>query len=116
MKLWDEGPAFCGAWNFGPLNTEIWTVEQIVQKVCALWGSGSYHVDATPREHESHWLRLDASKARIRLGWAPKNTVQDALRKTVTWYQLYYQGASAHELKRYSLQQIDGYMNLPSPL
>jgi CDP-glucose 4,6-dehydratase len=116
MKLWDEGPAFCGAWNFGPLNTEIWTVEQIVQKVCALWGSGSYHVDATPREHESHWLRLDASKARIRLGWAPKYTVQDALRKAVTWYQLYYQGASAHELKRYSLNQIDDYMNLPSPL
>ena len=39
MRLWDEGPAFCGAWNFGPLNTEIWTVEQIVQKVCALWGA-----------------------------------------------------------------------------
>jgi len=110
MKLWDGDRQFSGAWNFAPLNTEVFTVESIVSDIIKLWGRGTYKICKQPLEHESHWLRLDASKARVLLGWAPKYTVEQALAQTVAWYQLYYNGASPEEIERFSIQQIKSYL------
>lgn len=109
VKLWDNGPQYSGAWNFGPMDDEVWTVEELVRKVCTLWGNGSYIIDSQPHPHEAHWLKLDCSKARIELDWNPKFKVQAALEKTVEWYRIFYSGSPADELRTSTIKQIEEY-------
>ena len=108
-KLWEEGPRFSGGWNVGPMDAEVWSVEDVVLEVCRLWGQGDYTLDSRPHPPEAHWLKLDCSKARIRLGWLPKYCVREALEKTVDWYKAYYSGLDVAELRRFTVRQIQDY-------
>ena len=36
---------------------------------------------------ESHYLKLDSTKAQSQLGWSPVWGVDDALEKTIEWYK-----------------------------
>lgn len=39
--------------------------------------------------HEASLLKLDCSKLKSRMGWMPHWTIQEAVKKTVEWYQMY---------------------------
>ena len=68
-RLYKEGSSFGEAWNFGPEDVDARTVAWIVQKICAQWGTDAvYTVDNSLHAHESNYLKLDCSKAKIRLG------------------------------------------------
>ncbi len=109
-RMLNEGPAYCGPWNFGPGDGEIYTVEKLIQKACKLWGKGRYELDRTDHPHEANWLRLDSSKARARLGWKPMDSVEEALRKAIEWYRLFYAGGDPKAMKRLTTAQIKQYM------
>ena len=53
--------------------------------------------------HEDHQLRLDASRARIELGWKPRLKIETALEWTLTGTGVRMQGA---DMKRETLAQI----------
>jgi CDP-glucose 4,6-dehydratase len=38
-------------------------------------------------EHEIPEQYLDCSKARRRLGWMPRHSLEEALRETIAWYE-----------------------------
>jgi CDP-glucose 4,6-dehydratase len=40
--------------------------------------------------HEIPEQFLSASKARARLGWAPRFTMDDGLERTIEWYSRYF--------------------------
>lgn len=109
-KLWSNGPKFSGAWNFGPMDGEVWTVEDVVKEAIHCWGEGSYRVENLGNPHEAHWLKLDCSKARIELKWQPKYSVHQALTKTVHWYRQFYEDARTEEMRSLSARQIKEYM------
>ena len=84
-----EGDVACtGAWNFGPDFDGLITVERLVEKLIAAWGSGSYacsiHDDGI---RESGLLNLDSCKARHYLGWQPVWGIDETIKKTVEWYK-----------------------------
>jgi CDP-glucose 4,6-dehydratase len=54
---------------------------------------------------EAPVLRLDASEARRRLGWAPRWDARQALDATREWHDAVRAGADAREL---TLAQIEG--------
>ena len=114
-RLLDRGAEFSGGWNFGPSDAELWTVESVVKEVCRLWGDGRYTVSQAKHPHEAQLLRLDASKARLQLGWCPRYSVQEALRHTVDWYRRFYAGGTQDNLRRLSLQQIQDYGAAATP-
>lgn len=63
------------------------TVLELVQRLLTLLGS-----DLAPdvRNEASHEIRLQylsAAKARDRLGWAPRHTLEEGLVKTIAWYR-----------------------------
>jgi CDP-glucose 4,6-dehydratase len=105
-KLYEEGTPWSGAWNFGPWDQDLWTVEAVVQKVVNLWGQGGYRVESAGHPHEAHWLKLDCSKARVRLGWQPRYNVTEALKLTVDWYRAFYSGLSSQDLHALLRHQI----------
>jgi CDP-glucose 4,6-dehydratase len=113
-KLWYHGSRYSGAWNFGPMDDEIWPVHKVVEKVCSLWSKEleskiRYPKSDIQNPHEAHWLKLDCSKARFELAWRPVYSLEHALEKTISWYKEYYQERSCEEIRRYTLGQIEEY-------
>ena len=109
-KLYVEGPQYGCGWNFAPIDTgDIWPVEKIVRRICALWGNGTYVVDKDAQPHEAHMLRLDCTKANIELGWRPRYKVAEALNVTVDWYRAWSANPAPGHMREVTLRQIDAY-------
>ena len=93
--LQSDDPAWCDAWNFGPLPGEEIPVSQLVELFVQAWGSGSWQ-DASDREgpHEAGVLRLCIDKALHQLGWRPRWGVAEAVRRTAEWFRRFYASSS----------------------
>lgn len=106
-RLWDEGSAFSGGWNFGPEQTDIRPVAWVADSMAALWGDGAQWAQAPgSHPHEAPTLTLDCAKARDRLHWTPLLTLAEALEWTVTWYRAY---SEDRPMRRLTERQIDQY-------
>lgn len=105
-KMFKDGAKYSGAWNFGPDFNSVAPVKTVVDRVVALWGSGSW-VDCSDQEalHEAVLLRLDCTKAKTLLGWKPRLDLNTALAYTLAWYKNYAHG-DVYELCR---EQIAEY-------
>jgi CDP-glucose 4,6-dehydratase len=87
-----EDPGAAAAWNFGPADAA--PVGRVLDRLSALWPGGiAWHADAGPHPPEEPTLRLDSTRARERLGWAPRRDLDAALRAVVEWYLAYRDGA-----------------------
>ena len=107
QRLYEEGGGFAEGWNFGPSDDDAMPVEWIVRKMCELWGNGArYEIDGGNHPHEAHYLKLDCSKAVMRLGWQPRWDLEKALRSIVEWVTLYRAGG---DLRALCLKQIETY-------
>ncbi len=105
--LWRHGAGFAEGWNLGPRDEDARPVQWIVERLGELWGAGArWRLDGGDHPHEAHFLKLDISKARSRLGWAPRWRLEDALLHTVDWHQSWLGGQDARALCH---AQIDAY-------
>jgi CDP-glucose 4,6-dehydratase len=103
-------PRYASAFNFGPGNADSWTVDRIATKLAELWGEGASWVhDAEPGVHENQTLRLDATKARMELGWQPRLNIETALEWTAHWYRSWHQGA---DMRQETLAEIAEFEKL----
>ncbi len=110
QKLIEVGPPFAQAWNFGPPEDSHETVEQLSVRLIDTWGQGRTQVDESvdPHLHEARYLALDWTKAKDRLGWSPKLSLDETIRLTAQWYQAYRTNPTS--AARLTEQQIDDYM------
>lgn len=98
------------AFNFGPGDDEVWTVEQIADHLSAAWGHGVGWVrDPEEGVHEARMLRLDSSKARAQLGWRPRLNTRESIQWTLEWYQRWHRGEN---MRDFTLGQIERYEGL----
>jgi len=95
------------AWNFGPNDEDIMTVESVVKKVIRAWGRGEYRVQKKDNLHEAGLLKLDISKAHHHLYWKPVLPVEEAIEWTVQWYRRYYDGKPMMD---FTIRQIEEYI------
>ena len=85
-------------------------VSALVASVCALWGEGAqWHTSQQLQPHEATILALDASKARARLAWRPRLTLDEALSWTTRWYKAFYAGG---DMREYTVRQIREYQEV----
>ncbi|WP_170836314.1 CDP-glucose 4,6-dehydratase [Pandoraea sp. ISTKB] len=106
-KLYTEGPAFVGGWNFGPNDSDTQPVQWIVEHLVARWGDGAaWQRDSAPQPHEATYLKLDCSKAKSLLGWTPRWTLSEAIDHIVEWHQAFLRNADMRPL---TLSQINAY-------
>ena len=60
------------------------------------WGDGArWFQPARDAPHEAALAKVDASRARSQLGWAPRLRLDEALAWTVEWHRRLAAGASA---------------------
>jgi CDP-glucose 4,6-dehydratase len=105
-RLWDD-PSAATAWNFGPDEGDARPVGAIVDRLDELWPGGLRRQD-DPGEHphEARYLKVDSSRARARLGWAPRWGLEQALESIVEWYAALRDGA---DMRAVSLGQLDAF-------
>ena len=107
QRLYEGASEVAEGWNFGPTDDDAWTVGRVVEMTTSLWGDGaSWRRDENTWPKEAMLLRVDATKARMRLGWRPRLDVTQALAWTVEWYKAVGRGQSALAL---TLEQIERY-------
>ena len=70
------------------------TVLQLAQQILRLVGREDLALDVRAEaQHEIRHQYLDASKARQRLGWQPRFTLEEALARTIAWYRAFLEGS-----------------------
>ncbi len=97
-RLYEDGKNYMEAWNFGPNENEEITVRDMVQLICKMWGNDAqWELDKSNVDypHEAFTLKLDSSKSRTRLGWAPKLSLDSSLKCVVEWYREFYSGVTS---------------------
>ncbi len=108
QSLYLSGHAFAEGWNFGPRDEDVEPVEWILNKMVGNWGQGaSWQLDSGIHPHEAKYLKLDISKARTHLQWAPTWSLENTLHKIISWHRAWL----AHEdMKAYSINEMESYM------
>lgn len=105
QKLLEEKRAFAEAWNFGPSDEGSITVEEVVNHVKKHWNTIDYEINRDPHQlHEANLLKLDCSKAHIRLKWKDVWESETTFEKTVLWYKNFYENNTINtinDLKQY---------------
>jgi CDP-glucose 4,6-dehydratase len=98
-----ESADWAAPWNFGPEGAE--TVRWIVDRVCARWPL-DVRVEPPGDGVEAPALRLDASKARSRLGWEPRLDLAAGLDATVFWHDSVRDGADARTVTLTQIEEV----------
>jgi CDP-glucose 4,6-dehydratase len=99
---------FSGAWNFGPDERSIRTVEDVARLAATTWGGGEIIHEPDPKApHEATLLALSSDKARRLLGWQARWDFVRAVSATIDWYRDVYHGMAPIDVSR---RQIKDYM------
>lgn len=106
--LYEFGPDYGEGWNFGPKDEDAKPVRWIVERLTALWGKGaSWYLSEGEHPHEAHYLKLDCSKAKIRLDWHPIWELNTTLEKIVNWQKAWIE---KQDMKQVTINEINEYM------
>jgi CDP-glucose 4,6-dehydratase len=104
--LFMEGETFAEGWNFGPNDEDARPVSWIVERLAKMRQDVKWQCEEAPQPHEAHYLKLDSSKAKSRLGWQARWRLQTALQKTLEWHQAWRDGG---DMRAFTLMQIAQY-------
>ncbi len=105
-RLYVEGASFAEAWNFGPSYDATYSVQWIVERMAEIRSDVNWRCCEESQLHEANYLKLDSSKAHIKLGWKPKWNLETALNKTIAWHQSW---CNKQNMRAITLQQITEY-------
>lgn len=106
-KLYTQGNNYAGAWNFGPKDDDVRSVAEIMDYLVKKWPSSTaWVVDQDDQPHEAQLLKLDISKAKIKLNWEPQWDLSTTLDSIIRWHQLWLDGSDMREV---TLGQITDY-------
>jgi len=109
-KLWASGSEYSEGWNFGPLTNDEKSVKWITEKLIEKWDSNiKWKIDNDIGLHEASYLKLNCSKATMRLDWKPKMNLDQGINWTTEWYKQYQQ---KNDMRKFTEKQIDDFQLL----
>ena len=108
QKLYEHGISFAEGWNFGPSDEDARPVEWIVSRLTRQWGEDAgWQIDQSSHHlHEAHYLKLDCSKAKMRLDWLPRWSLPRALDSIIAWQRAYLM---QQDMRKVTVQQIEQF-------
>jgi CDP-glucose 4,6-dehydratase len=106
-RLYTQGQAYAESWNFGPRDEDARSVKWIVEYLCHAWGDGaSWDLHCGDHLYEAGFLKLEISKARQRLQWEPRWSLEGALDRIAKWHQAWLSG---EDIRAVCLNEIAQY-------
>ncbi|MFH1306940.1 MAG: CDP-glucose 4,6-dehydratase [Candidatus Micrarchaeota archaeon] len=100
--LYEKKKNISATYNFASEEKNFVTVKEIAQK-----SGAEFEILPDEKKHEAKMLKLDASKAKEELGWAPKIGIEKALEMTFEWYDKYY--SKNADMAEFTQGQINNY-------
>lgn len=94
----EDGRSLATAWNFGPDEGDRRPVRWVVEYVSRRWPTPIETRFGAGEALESAVTRLDSSRARTKLGWAPPWDLPASLDATMDWYVRQHEGEDARAL------------------
>ena len=105
--LYTQGQTYAEGWNFGPRDDDSRPVQWIVEHLCKQWGAdATWILQPGAHPHEANLLKLDISKARKGLHWAPRWSLETALKNIIDWHQSWLSG---QDMRAVCLKQISNF-------
>jgi CDP-glucose 4,6-dehydratase len=91
-RLWRDGKEHSEAWNFGPSDDDAKPVAWVAEELLRRWRANTvWRADEAEQPHESQSLKVDCTKARARLGWAPRTDLSLALDWVAEWHRAHHE-------------------------
>jgi CDP-glucose 4,6-dehydratase len=104
QRLYNDGHQYAESWNFGPDAMDARPVSWIADYITSKWEEGASWIKTNESQaHEANYLRLECSKAKMKLGWQPCWNLEKGLQETIAWYKGYFRGECMREM---TLNQI----------
>jgi CDP-glucose 4,6-dehydratase len=89
------------SWNFGPLITDVRSVDEVTKLFCQIWGElDIIQYDKSEQAHEANLLSLDISRSYHQLKWRPKWSLDESMPYIVNWYKEYINNGNILELSQ----------------
>jgi CDP-glucose 4,6-dehydratase len=95
------------SWNFGPNEKDVMPVDWILEEMISNWPGSSWELDKSLNPHEAGFLKLDISKAALKLDWTPIWKLSDTLKKIIVWHKAWINN---EDMQAICLSEIDEYM------
>ena len=84
--------SLCGAYNIGPDGCDFSTTQKLVDLFADYFkGSFEYIIRNDNGPHEAAFLSLDNTKMKKTFNWKPKTHIEDAVRMSAEWYDVWNQ-------------------------
>ncbi len=90
-RLLEGQKEFADNWNFGPSEESTLTVQEAIELTKNYWDEINFKVEENPHNvHEANLLKLDSTKAHLKLRWKNVWNSHKTFEKTTNWYKNYY--------------------------
>ena len=100
-----DGLKYTGSWNFGPSGDPV-AVGDVIKILSKITGGKTYKLTKASNPYEAQSLMLDSVKARKKLNWRPKLSIDEALLLTYEWFA---NSLLKTDMSDFSLNQIEKY-------
>lgn len=107
-KLITKGNNYAEAWNFGPQENDTKTVSWVIDYLSQKIPNVQWEIDKNIQPYESNLLLLDSSKAKSKLNWKPRWSLDLALDRIVEWHHAWKEKKPMADI---SISQINSYKN-----
>ncbi len=93
QKLLEGKKEYATAWNFGPDDDETISVGEVVEHIKKIWNKFDYNITENneSKKHEATLLKLDCTKAKVKLGWKATWDSHQTFEYTTKWYKTFYE-------------------------
>ena len=110
MGLLKQSKKFQSSWNFGPSSSNVQSVQYVVEMIASLWGDqAKWQLDEASNPDEAYYLKLDCSKAQIKLGWSLVWDLETTIQHTVDWFKTYLN--TPEIIREKTIGQIEQYFS-----
>ncbi len=96
------------AFNVGPSEDRVVTVQELVDKIIQVYGKGEFKKSDNKFYHEANYLKLNVELIQKTLGWSCQFDSSSLIEKTIEWYK-FAESNSNKDVKNFTLSQIEEY-------